>query len=224
MHTDEALRKRKTVKMLAPNAWSLPENPTETAAVAQELLELAGTAPVHYRNDKFHTQEGRLPGVVPWRFYLLDAAQCRQLATYILANAEKPGKMPNMLNAANALFQVTWQPDPRRTPIAELDDNHLDFEPTRRNMEHIAAASCAVQNLMLAATARGLTTYWSSGGMLREPAYFDMLGMPQEEILLGSIFWFPSEPCDADLKFGGLANHKGAPETWSKSIELNLPE
>ncbi len=44
------------------------------------------------------------------------------------------------------------------------------FAVTLTNVEHIAAAYAAIQNLLLAATARGIRNYWSSGGVLRLPS------------------------------------------------------
>ena len=61
-----------------------------------------------------------------------------------------------MLNVAKSTIVMTWLPkkDPDRGQL---------FEPDLKNMEHIAAASAATQNILIGATSLGLRSYWSSG-------------------------------------------------------------
>lgn len=75
-------------------------------------------------------------------------------------------------------------------------------------MEHLAAASSAVQNILLGATSKEIPNYWSSGGVLREKSFFDYLGIPEIEILLGAVFLFPQDTKDAEVKNG--TNRKDA--------------
>ena len=86
------------------------------------------------------------------------------------------------------------------------------------NVEHIAAASAAVQNLLLAATARGWESYWSSGGVLREPAVFERLGMDARELPLGSIFLSPDVAHGAIRIDGGLRDERGEVEGWVRWV------
>lgn len=84
------------------------------------------------------------------------------------------------------------------------------------NMEHIAAASAAVQSFLLAATERGLTTYWSSGGYLRDAATFDYLGIPTEHILLGAVFVFPND--GGERIPGGMRDKRSSHAGWSRWV------
>ncbi len=84
-------------------------------------------------------------------------------------------------------------------------------------MEHIAAASAAIQNLLLAATARGISNYWSSGGVLRSAQVFQQLGIPRQQILLGAIFLFPSEIGDAEL-----SDQQTARASWLARVVVAL--
>jgi len=123
-----------------------------------------------------------------------------------------------MLNTADCLIQVTWLPDQ-----SDKDGEQL-FMPDLRNMEHIAGASAAVQNLLLTATEKGIPNYWSSGGVLRKDTFFDLLDIPKKQILLGSIFLFPEdtiiEKNNAKIAFGGLRERKGEIDQWSRKVVL----
>ena len=208
---DQTIRSRHTAKVLATAA--LP--PRDRRALVDELLATAGWAPFHRPAADAH--RGALASPVPWRFYALDAAACRDLRE---ALGDAGGKVAGLLATADALVQATWLPDPpsETAPAGAL------FEPTLANMEHIAAAAAAVQNLLLAATARGVPTFWSSGGgVLRSADVFVRLGIPAGEILLGSIFLFPGEtPDDARVR-SKLRETRGAPAGWSRWVTPDVP-
>lgn len=214
----QVIRDRRTVKVFAAA-------PPDAAApsVIEELLEAASWAPFHRGAAKVHLEEGTLQSKVPWRAYVLEAAACRVLAEKLLEQEDK-SKVPPMLAAATALFQITWLPDPPESTPTELPAEGakpLLFDPTDKNMEHIAAAGAAIQNLLLAATARGLPSYWSSGGALRKRQNLDLLGIPAGEILLGSVFLFPpGSDQGTELAFGGLREQRGKTEEWSRRVEL----
>ena len=55
--------------------------------------------------------------------------------------------------------------------------------------EHLAASSAMVQNFLLMLTAHGMGTYWSSGGKLGDPAFFEHVGIHNRgERLLAAVF------------------------------------
>lgn len=182
-------------------------------ALIDQLIESAGWAPFHRPAAQMH--RGELSSIVPWRCYSLDAATCRKLREYLVSNGDE-SKLPKMLAAADALIVVTWLPNPPKSDIG----NQL-FEPTVDNMEHLAAASAAVQNLLIAATAHDVANYWSSGGALREDAIKKRLGIPAAEILLGAIFLFPQKCENVDIAPGKLRDLRGTPNTWSRWVELD---
>lgn len=209
---DGVIRERRTVKVLADEAF--PAGP-EVRAVVEELAATAGWAPFHRVAARVHL-EGALTSIVPWRFYLVDADGCRALRQALLARGDK-SKIPRMLAAASALVQATWLPNPAKGEHTGL------FEATEENMEHVAAAGAAVQNLLLAATARGIPNYWASGGALRGPEAFGWMGIPAGEILLGSLFLFPTETAGAEVSPGSHRNNRSAPSDWSRWVQLDLP-
>ncbi len=220
MHTDESIRRRITEKVLA----KAPLPVTDLTGTIRELVAIAGYAPFHRACDEVHRQS-TLAGIEPWRFHILDAANCRRLIDVL--PMENAGKIPAMLAAADALIMATWLPsqalageDPGgATPeVTKLD--HVHFDANLMNLEHIAAASAAIQNLLLAATARGIRNYWSSGGVLRLPSVFRQLGIPTEQILLGAVFLFPQEIGEAELATSKLREHRTPPENWSRWVTL----
>ncbi len=176
---DKVIRERRTWKVLSQEVPT-DEDTDEFAAQAHlelvsSAIETAGWAPFHF--------DRRQDGVAePWRFYWLQQASCRQLATELphLSPDMKPGnKIPPLLNGCGSLVLVTWLPE------AGSDSSEKLIEV---NEEHLAAASAAVQNLMLSLEARGMGTYWSSGGTLKESRVKEQLGISESERLIAAVF------------------------------------
>ena len=207
MNVDDAIQQRRTTKVLAKEPFPCDLD----TRIVETLAELAGQAPFHRPCAKLHQVEQT--SIVPWRLHMLDGKTCRSLRERLLLRPDC-GKMPEMLAAAQALVIVTWLPNPS-------DDFTLLFAPTLENMEHIAAASAAAQNLLLAATGRGTLTYWSSGGPLRLPEAFDWLSIPKREIMLGALFLFDADTRDAETIPGNHAENRGPASTYSRWVELS---
>lgn len=205
MNTEEAIRSRKTLKLRVD-----PENPLpiikgeDFKKTIEELIALAGKAPFHYESPE-RQRSKNLNGSEPWRFHVLDGESCRNLLRSL--NQEKPMKAPagirQMLAAADALILVTWLPEQSRKLPGK-------FHPNVKNMEHIAATGASIENLILAATSKGINAYWSSGGIIRKPKVLEFLGIPEYEILLGAIFLFPEEmPGEAETIPGKNVDKRG---------------
>jgi len=205
---DGVIQARRTTKMLA--AAPLPAE--SDRAELDAILAAAGNAPFHKPSAREHRKQ--MTSLQPWRCYSLDATNCRRLREKLIAGGDQT-KIPQMLAAATALIQFTWLPNPSKAPAEQL------FEPTIENMEHIAAASSAVQSMLLAATVRGYETYWSSGGALREATAFHLLGIPDREILLGAIFLFPASADGVETAPGKLHDKRGDRSAWARWVELD---
>lgn len=223
---DQIIRERKTAKILRDPAHCTDLSPEIAATMRQalqELIEVAGWAPFHKVADKEAHRRGEMTSPVPWRFYVLEKPACCQLVQFIKHQAEHQpdsnwssawdSKIPALLTGCSALIQVTWLPDPPENPGQP--------ELTERNIEHIAAASAAVQNLLLAAQARDLYNYWSSGGILNDDEVFDYLGIPCNQMLLGAIFLMhPDQPYDENRP-GGLRDQRETVADWSTWVTLD---
>ncbi|MEO0558157.1 MAG: nitroreductase family protein [Bacteroidota bacterium] len=172
---DRAIRERRTVKMVAPEP--APTDGALSHETLAEILAVAGLAPFHKPAPSGPPE--------PWRCHALDAKACRALRAHAL-DAGVGGKLLGMFAAASGLAVVTWVPDGESAPAPDVH-----FVPSLRNMELIAATSAMIQNVLVAATARGIASYWSSGGWLATAPGLAALGVPPGELLLGAVFLFP---------------------------------
>ncbi len=216
MNIEKAIRSRRTLKLRVDPDNPLPVKEKEGfKKTIEELITLAGKAPFHYQSGERHREE--LSGAEPWRFYTLTAQSCRNLLERL--KEENPVKSSEgilqMLAAADALILATWLPEESRS-------KRNKFQPNVKNMEHIAATGAAIQNLLLAATAKNITNYWSSGGCLRRPEVMEHLDISTEEILLGALFLFPDEfPSSTQTKIGKNKADRGPLIDWMKWIEVD---
>tara|TARA_B100001123_G_scaffold282962_1_gene315250 strand:+ start:2449 stop:3102 length:654 start_codon:yes stop_codon:yes gene_type:complete len=203
----KAIRERRTLKVLSddPLPSSLDKETVE------DLLDSASWAPFHKAASREHRDNRSLNSMVPWRCYVLDSICCRELRQVLIEDGDTT-KIPMMLASASTLLQFTWLPNPG------AGEDQL-FDPTVENMEHIAAGSAAIQNLLIAATARGIRTYWSSGGGLRKLQNLRRLRIPDAEIVLGSVFLFPPETNNCKTAHGKLRDQRGAIDTWASWVE-----
>lgn len=200
------LRARATAKVLGdPEA---PEPASSDRGAVEAMLADAAWAPFH------HPRPGGAGSPVPWRAWALDAAGCRALLRRISEAALKAGIVADMLAAAEALVLVSWAPE---GPSRPEDDPAGPFDGTVRNMEHAAAGGAMIQSLLLAATAAGRRSYWSSGGVLRGAPATGWLGVPEGEVLLGAVFLFPAEG-GREVRPGKLRDRRGAVADWARWV------
>lgn len=204
MKLQEAIESRRTLKVLSQENVPVKDISEDVL----KILEMGGKAPFHYINSSTATKD--LKSLAPWRFYVLDGKSCRKLAAYFIDNTIAAGKIIDMLRAAQSLIQVTWTP--------EKTEDDLLSEKT--NIEHIAATSASVQNMLLTATALGYENYWSSGGVLREDPFKELLEIPTDELLVASLFLFDADTENCKTKKGALRGRQGSVDSYSKTIEL----
>lgn len=213
---ERVLAARRTSKVLGDPQQPAPqeaESGVGGRVPIDRMLKAAGNAPFHYPSAAYHQQ--KLASQVPWRVYKIDSDNCCKLMKNLI-NSGDMSKIPAMLAAAEYLLQVTWLPDrPASVDAGGAGNQPSLYEPSLRNMEHIAAAAAMTQSLLLAATAEGYRTYWSSGGPLRSSEVFSSLGIREEEILLGSIFLFPQDIPNAEIKPGSQRDNRGSVPDWS---------
>jgi hypothetical protein len=224
MEIDSIIKNRKTEKVLADSQWSEELTNSEQELLINDLLHLAASAPYHHKCNSRFTQTGNeLTSCLPFRFYSLDTSTCRKLSTIISEKQINAGKALQMLNAANIVFLVTWLPEVNSETSDEYSDQEpLPFIGNQKNMEHLAAASAAIQNVLIGSTSRGIPNYWSSGGALRKQPIRDLLSIPTDEIMLGALFFFPKDSShrSANIVEGHLRNKGKELNTWSRPITI----
>jgi nitroreductase len=136
-----------------------------------QLLENATWAPTHGLTE-------------PWKFFpFLGAARHR------------------LVEAMQTVYRQTTPPGEfREDKLKKMGENPL-LAPAviacvmeRRGgdkipeVEELEAVACAVQNLMLSATAAGMACYWSSPPLLGTQAFRDWLGIRAEDRCVGLVY------------------------------------
>ncbi len=136
-----------------------------------QLLELAHWAPTHGRTE-------------PWFFFVYTGAALQQFGR----------------DHAELYWQHTGKEKRMESTRQKLEHNvqhtsHLIVAAMKRGanpkipvIEEIAAASAAIQNILVGAESMGISSFWSTGGMTHHPALRAHLGLGEEDIVLGVLF------------------------------------
>jgi nitroreductase len=168
----EAIRTRRTAgKMRA----DVP--PRETI---EELLEAASWAPNHHLNE-------------PWRFFVLAGDERERFGRAMAEDACRDLADPDG-GQARALTDAQIK-KATRSPVVIAVACEPPNGPKIVEIEDVAAVACAIQNLMLAAHARGLATKWSTGLPARSEHLKRYFGLTPSHQILGYIYLgYPDEP------------------------------
>ena len=149
-----------------------------------KILSLANWAPTHGRTE-------------PWHFFVYAGAALKQF-----------GK-----THADLYWQHTAEDKRQEATREKLEHNvdmasHLLIAVMKRGenakipqVEEVAAASAAIQNVLLGATALGISSFWSTGGMTHTHALKEHLGLAAEDIIMGLIFLgYADEPAKEGVR------------------------
>ena len=130
-------------------------------------LELARWAPNHRLTE-------------PWRFYLLGPETAEAIARL---NAEQVSRDQGA--AAGQAKLDRWRAIPGWLVVTcERSDDPL------RAQEDYAACCCAMQNFSLYLWSQGIGVKWTTGAVIREPAFYDLIWVdPALETVVG-LFWY----------------------------------
>ena len=176
----EIIRRRQTMKVIGNPFKPLELTEAELSvgdALVEQAIGNAGWAPFHY--------DRQVDGIAePWRATILPQAMCREIGSRLAEWCPdlKPGnKMPAMLSVCGCVVLVTWLPQ----TSADISDS---AKLSDVNFEHVAAAAAFVQNLLLLLEAKGLGTYWGSGGMFGDRSIMSRLGLSDIEKLLAAVY------------------------------------
>jgi nitroreductase len=159
------IKNRRSIKPVKMNGKKIPDEQV------RELLKLANWAPTHGRTE-------------PWRFIVYSGNMvkefCHQHAelykTYTpkekfeQANYDK--QMHNGDLASHLIIAIMQRGGSPKIPV----------------LEEIAAAAIAVQNILLGATAAGMASFWSTGGMTHHPVMKDFLQLKEEDIVMSLLY------------------------------------
>lgn len=162
---EEVIRHRRTVKPDKMNGEMIPD---ETIG---ELLSLADWAPTHARTE-------------PWRFIVFNNDNvfsfCETHARLYKENTAEANftkaKYDNLLRMGDNVSHIV-------IGYMKRISNHKIPE-----IEEVAATACAIQNLLLAASAKGIASFWSTGGLTHHPAMKEQFKLGEEDRILGIIY------------------------------------
>jgi nitroreductase len=157
------IKSRRTVKPFMMNGAKVPDEQIH------QLLELADWAPTHGLTE-------------PWRFvvYANPTEFCPKHAEMYRQNTGadefNQGVYDNFLHQGDKVSHVI---------IAIMRRGDL---PKISVFEEEAATACAIQNILLGATALGLASFWSTGGMILKPAMKTFLQLRDEDKVMGVLY------------------------------------
>ena len=165
INIENTIEKRRTVKPAEMNGKGIPDQ------LINHLLELADWAPTHGRTE-------------PWRFVVYGTDKAKQFAEEhanmyrdnIPQERYKQASFDNLLHAADGASHVV---------IAYMKRGS---NPNIPEIEEVAATSCAIQNLLLGATANGIASFWSTGGVALQSAMQNYLDLREEDKVLAIIY------------------------------------
>ena len=159
------IKSRRSVGWAKMNGKTIPDE------TMKELLSLAEWAPNHGRTE-------------PWQFFVYSGTALKDF-----------GKAH-----ADLYWQHTAEDKRQEATREKLEHNvdnasHLVIAVMKRGenikipqVEEVAAASAGIQNILLGATALGIASFWSTGGMTHTHAMKEHLHLGTDDIIMGLIF------------------------------------
>lgn len=164
MDVYEAIRTRRNIKLFRPD-------PVERVVI-ERIVDAGRWAPNHRLTE-------------PWFFTVLTGrakAELAELRRRIVTEKNAHlGEEESRRRGDNAYREMIIPPW-----IVVVSQRLAEDPETRR--EDYAAVACAVQNILLAATAEGLGSYWGTGPLTRSPEAKAYLGLPENHDIVGIVF------------------------------------
>ncbi|MEZ6094392.1 MAG: hypothetical protein R3C03_09170 [Pirellulaceae bacterium] len=205
----ETIRSRSTTKILSRGTTPCGGEQEISANQIQEILATAGWAPFHHDRN--------LDGIAePWRVHVFSKETCQTIGTNLSSwfTDLKPGiKIGSVLQNCSAMILINW------LPVGEAEIHDAEKRQAI-NLEHHAASSSFVQNVLLLLTAAGHLNYWASGGPLASQLFFQRYSIPINEQQLAAVIVAPTPPTNHDwtLVSGKLREKRADVGKWARSV------
>src|ERR1700712_2956466 len=157
------IQNRRTVKAFMMNGHKAPNGHIAS------ILELADWAPTHGYTE-------------PWRFVVYENP-----SEFCAAHANLYKDNTPAAEFSEGVFTNLQQQGDKASHIilALMKRGNLPKIPA---FEEEAAVSCAIQNILLGATALNMASFWSTGGMALKPAMKDYLELNEEDQVMGILY------------------------------------
>ena len=157
------IKNRRSTKPVTMNGKKIPDYQI------QSLLELADWAPTHGFTE-------------PWRFVVYATAS---------DFSHKHAELYKRHTAAESFEQAVYNKFYEQGDLA----SHVIIAVMKRGnllkipvIEEVEAVSCAVQNILLGATALGIASFWSTGGMALRPPMKEFLALGEDDHVIGVLY------------------------------------
>lgn len=171
MDVFEAIERRGSVKAFESKPVPRPE--------IERLLEAAVRAPNHRLTE-------------PWGFHVLQGESKRRLAELrrdLRARKFEDPEAPEVQKSLDKAYR-----DAADVPAIIVVTTTIADDPVRRE-EDYAATFCAIENLLLGATALGLGTYLRTGTLIEDERLRALLDVPEDRRVVATIYLgYPAEP------------------------------
>jgi len=161
----EVIKNRRSIKPAKMNGRKIPDEQVN------QLLQLANWAPTHGRTE-------------PWRFIVYSGDKVKEFC-YQHAELYKSLTPVKNFEQANYDKQLHNGDLASHLIIAIMQRGNSPKIPA---LEEIAATAAAIQNILLGATAAGVTSFWSTSGMTHHPVMKDFLKLKKEDIIMGILY------------------------------------
>jgi nitroreductase len=161
----EVIRKRRTIKPGQMSDRSIDRE------VIDEILVNANWAPTHGMTQ-------------PWRFRVFEGDSRADLA-HFLATAYKAITPPDSFRQAK--FE-NFSVNPTRAGAVIVVGMKRQESEKITELDEIMAVACAVQNMHLTATARGLGAFWSTNAAAVSDQMRDYIGLSAKDRALGLFY------------------------------------
>ncbi len=161
---EQILAHRRSVPRAQMNGTKIPDD------TVRWLLSMADWAPTHKRTE-------------PWYFVVFSGDKVQQFGH---DHAELYKKHTPEEKFAQPAYEKLADCSTSSHIIAICMKRHSDKLP---EFEEVAAVSCAVQNMWIAATALGIAGFWQTGGMTLHPSMKEYLELEGEEDRVLGLFY-----------------------------------
>jgi nitroreductase len=161
----DIIKNRRSTKPVKMNGKKIPDEQVK------QLLELANWAPTHGRTE-------------PWRFVVYSGNKVKE---FCLQHAElyKTYTPPEKFEQANYEKQLHYGDLASHLIVAIMQRGDSPKIPA---LEEIAATAIAIQNILLGATAAGIASFWSTGGMVHHAVMKDFLQLKKDDVVMSLLY------------------------------------
>ncbi|HEY2722393.1 MAG TPA: nitroreductase [Chitinophagaceae bacterium] len=159
------IKNRRSIKPVKMNGKKIPDEQV------RELLILANWAPTHG-----HTE--------PWRFIVYSGNKVKEFC-HGHADLYKSHSPVEKFEQAKYDKQFHNGDLASHIIIAIMQRGNSPKIPA---LEEIAATAAAVQNILLGATAAGIASFWSTGGMAHRHEMKDFLQLKEQDLVMGILY------------------------------------